>query len=131
MARFFYARVAPPLAGLRRRAAARHAPPYPTPVPQVACPPLAPPDLGQTARRAPSPPPRLPASWGANYNQVGKSKATPGLAALANMLPLGITGNYGDFFAVGFPQKLFRKENQNRAAIGFLSTSQPFFAELF
>lgn len=54
-----------------------------------------------TPRRATSPPPRLPASWGANYVQVGGAGMAPGLALQPDVALSQITANYGSFQALG------------------------------
>ena len=48
-------------------------------------------------RSAKSPPPRLPASWGGNYEWVGMVETGPGLALGAKNGPRRITGNYEIF----------------------------------
>ncbi len=49
-----------------------------------------------TLRRATSPPPRLPASWGAIYEQVGQAETAPVLALHGISAMVFITGNYED-----------------------------------
>lgn len=62
-----------------------------------------------TPRRATSPPPRLPASWGANYVQVGGAGMAPGLAPQPESALTLFTRNYGIIRLQEIRQNNFRR----------------------